>query len=91
MDSIGEILRTARLNQGVSLEEIENETKIKKRYILNLENEEWEKLPGRVYVKGFLKSYAIFLNINEQAILDRFEVDVAPVSPYPYSLCRLQT
>jgi cytoskeletal protein RodZ len=82
-DNIGEILRHTRLERGVSLEQIETDTKISKRYILNLENEEWAKLPGRVYIKGFLKTYSSYLGLNEQAILDRFEVDVIPAPAFP--------
>jgi cytoskeletal protein RodZ len=82
-DNIGEILRHTRLERGVSLEQIEADTKISKRYILNLENEEWTKLPGRVYIKGFLKTYSNYLGLNEQAILDRVEVDVIPAPVFP--------
>ncbi|MDR1206619.1 MAG: DUF4115 domain-containing protein [Peptococcaceae bacterium] len=82
-DNIGAILRHTRLERGVSLEQIETDTKISKRYILNLENEEWTKLPGRVYIKGFLKTYSNYLGLNEQAILDRFEVDVIPAPTFP--------
>ncbi|HCP15561.1 MAG TPA: hypothetical protein DIT32_07370 [Peptococcaceae bacterium] len=78
MDQIGSILREARMAQGISFERIEEDTMIKKRYLQAMEDEEWSKLPGRVYAKGFLRSYAHYLKVNEQAIMDLFEVEVRP-------------
>jgi len=76
MEGIGEILREARERKKVSFEEIEDTTKIKKRYLLALELEEWSRMPGKVYAKGFLRTYARYLGLDEQAIGDLFELSL---------------
>lgn len=76
MDRIGEIFREARIAQGVTLEQVEEKTMVKKRYLEAIENEEWSKLPGKVYAKGFLRSYARFLKLEEQPIIDLFDLHV---------------
>ncbi len=69
---IGEALRNARLEQKISLDKIENDTKIRKRYLEAMENEEWSVFPGKVYLRGFLKTYSAYLGLNEKEILDTF-------------------
>lgn len=77
MEGIGGILRDARERKDVSFEQIEEATKIKKRYLLALELEEWEQLPGKVYAKGFLRTYARYLGLDEQSLSDLFELAMA--------------
>ena len=61
--SIGYILKAAREKQGYSLRDVEEETKIRRHYIQLLEDDDFAQLPGPVYAKGFLRSYARFLDI----------------------------
>ncbi|MCL1849639.1 MAG: DUF4115 domain-containing protein [Clostridiales bacterium] len=77
MEGIGGILRDARDRKAVSLDEIEEATKIKKRYLLAMEQEEWNQLPGKVYAKGFLRTYARYLGLDEQSMADMFELSFA--------------
>jgi transcriptional regulator with XRE-family HTH domain len=70
MAGVGEQLRQARLKQGIDLKEAENTTKIRLRYLEAMENEEFSVLPGRVYVIGFLRTYAKFLNIESEKLID---------------------
>lgn len=74
MERIGDILRETRERQGISFDQVEEEIMIKKRYLEAMENEDWARLPGKVYAKGFLRSYARFLKLNEQSIIDLYEV-----------------
>jgi len=74
MDQIGQMLREARERQGITYEQVEEDIMIKKRYLEAMENEEWSKLPGKVYAKGFLRSYARYLKLNEQSVIDLFEL-----------------
>lgn len=64
MLGIGDELREKRESMGLSIYDIERETKIKSTFIEAIENENFEKLPGRVYVKGFVKNYAKFLGLD---------------------------
>lgn len=70
---IGNVLKEAREAQGCSIEEVSERTKIKCRYIQALEEESFDVLPGRVYAKGFLRSYARFLGLSSEELIDRFE------------------
>ena len=56
--SFGRYLRAIRFEQGISLEEVSWETKIGVNILLLIEKETHEKLPAKVYVKGFLRAYA---------------------------------
>ncbi|WP_072867034.1 helix-turn-helix domain-containing protein [Desulfofundulus thermosubterraneus] len=70
---IGNVLREARQARGVSLEQVEEETKIRRKYLEALEEEAFDVLPGRVYVRGFLRNYARFLGLDAEALVARFE------------------
>ena len=66
---IGERLRNARTARGLTLEDIEAATRIKRHYLEALEREAWDELPGPTYVRGFLASYARQLGISVDEIL----------------------
>lgn len=77
---IGNALKNARLSKGISLEAAEESTKIRRKYLEALENDNFEVLPGKVYIKGFIKNYAIFLGLNPNTLISAYEemVRVAP-------------
>lgn len=70
---IGSTLRNAREAKGISLEAAEEHTKIRRKYLEAMENENFDVLPGRVYVRGFLKNYARFLGLNANSLLLSYE------------------
>lgn len=70
---VGQRLQEERLRQGFSLEEIEEETKIRKYYLQALEEENYQVLPPRVYATGFVKRYAKFLGLNEAELSNEFK------------------
>ena len=61
---IGDRLREARMAKNLTLEDVEAETKIRRKYILALEEEQFDILPGKVYAKAFLKTYTKFLGVD---------------------------
>lgn len=63
-DKIGRVLERARKDRGLSLEEAERATKIRKRYLVGLEQDDYTVLPDAVYAQGFLKTYANFLGLD---------------------------
>ncbi|MBA2533831.1 MAG: helix-turn-helix domain-containing protein [Rubrobacter sp.] len=65
---IGRFLEQARKERGLSLEEVEQATKIRKRYLAGLEREDYAMLPDAVYAQGFLKTYANFLGLDGEAL-----------------------
>jgi len=71
--------------RGVSLDEISTATRISTRFLEALENEQWERLPGGAFNRGFIRSIARFLGIDEDALVaeyayERKDADVAPGS-----------
>lgn len=61
---IGAVLEKARQEKGLTLQEVEEATKIRKRYLDGLEREDYNVLPDVVYAQGFLKTYANFLDLD---------------------------
>jgi cytoskeleton protein RodZ len=71
MGAFGERLRREREMRGISLNEISESTKISRRHLEALENEDFEALPGGVFNRGFVRAYARFVGIDEeQAVAD---------------------
>lgn len=69
---IGATLREARTRLGLDVKQAEEQTKIRARYIRALENEDWETLPGAVYVRGFLRTYGSILGLDGELLADEF-------------------
>ena len=71
MGSFGERLQREREMRGITLEEIADSTKIGTRSLRALEEEAFDKLPGGIFNKGFVRAYARYLGIDEeQAVTD---------------------
>ena len=61
MFEIGATLRTAREQRGISIDTAAEATKIRSSYLVALEEEDFERLPGPTYARGFLRSYSCLL------------------------------
>ena len=70
---IGRALRTARVRQGKSLEEASRDTRVRSDYLAALEREEFDRLKGDVYVRGFLGSYARYLGLSPEKVIAAYE------------------
>ena len=71
MGNFGQRLKREREMRGVSLDEIAQATKIGTRSLRALEDEDFDRLPGGIFNKGFVRAYARFLGIDEeQAVAD---------------------
>ncbi|HXF56528.1 MAG TPA: helix-turn-helix domain-containing protein [Actinomycetota bacterium] len=66
---VGPRLRKARLARGKSVEEASRETRIRAEYLRALERDRFDQLPGHVYVRGFLRSYASYLGLDPDEVL----------------------
>jgi len=69
VQELGQLLREARLEKGLSLEEVENLTKIRKRYLEAIEEGQYKVLPGSFYVRAFVKSYAETVGLDADQVL----------------------
>ncbi|MFA6002231.1 MAG: helix-turn-helix domain-containing protein [Thermoleophilia bacterium] len=72
MFEIGTTLRDARVRKDISLQQAEEDTKIRVKYIQAMENEDFDILPAGTYVKGFLRTYAGYLDLDYQLLIDEF-------------------
>ncbi|NLW56755.1 MAG: helix-turn-helix domain-containing protein [Firmicutes bacterium] len=72
MKAIGALLKAAREAKGLSLEEIRMITKIRVQQLKALEEGEFDRLPGEVYVKGFLVNYARAVGLDGEEILKKY-------------------
>ena len=73
MADIGTTLREARLRARIDNSQEEARTKIRAKYLRAIENEEWDLLPGPVYVKSFLRTYSEFLGLDSRQLVDEFK------------------
>jgi len=70
MNEIGEILKDARIEQGYTLDDLQQITKIQKRYLQAIENGNNEILPGRFYERAFIKQYADIVGLDGEQLLE---------------------
>ena len=73
MADIGTTLREARIRARIDMSEVEARTKIRAKYLRAIENEEWDLLPGPVYVKSFLRTYGDFLGVDSRTLVDEYK------------------
>lgn len=76
---VGAMLREARGNSGLSVLEVAERLFLTEHYVHALEAGEYDKLPGEVYVKGYIKSYAQLLRLDAQQFMDAYRQPGAPV------------
>ena len=69
---IGDALRDARTQTGATLADAAAETRIRESYLAALEEERFDHLGGDVYVKGFLRSYARYLGIDPEPLVEAY-------------------
>jgi cytoskeletal protein RodZ len=89
MADIGTTLREARIRARIDISEVEARTKIRAKYLRAIENEEWDLLPGPVYVKSFLRTYGDFLGVDSRLLVDEYkrryerpaDQDLRPITP----------
>ncbi len=72
MGTLGTYLQEARNTRGIDLREAAQQTRISIQYLKALEAEDFSKLPGEVFVRGFLKNYGKFLNLDESEVMKRY-------------------
>jgi cytoskeletal protein RodZ len=73
MQTIGNCLKNGREARNIGLSEVARSTKISKWYLDCLEKDEFDKIPGGPYIKGYIASYASFIGIEEDEILKRYD------------------
>ncbi|MCL4401823.1 MAG: DUF4115 domain-containing protein [Acidobacteria bacterium] len=80
MDSVGETLRRERLRQNLDLHQVARETKIGVRMLEAIEADDFEKLPGGVFAKSFVRQYARLLGLEEDELAAGVQRAIEPPS-----------
>jgi cytoskeleton protein RodZ len=78
--SFGERLKREREMREVSLDELTKATRISQRFLEALENEDWKKLPGGVFGRGFVRTIAGYLGLDEETLLGEYDLARGDVS-----------
>jgi len=84
MGELGNTLSRARRARAISLEDVERDTRVSRRYLQALENEDFSVFPAPVYARGFLRTYSRYLGLNPDELIRVFPngdltVDITPL------------
>ena len=86
MESYGELLKKARENKNLSIEEVARSTTIARQYLVGLEEETDEVFPGEPYLVGFLKNYGDYLGLDSAHLLKLYDGKKKQEAPVPIEL-----
>jgi cytoskeletal protein RodZ len=81
IEDFGAHLKSERELRGVTIDEVASKTKIHTRYLHALENNQFEKLPGEVFINGFIRSIAKVIGADENELLSAYS-DIIKQSPH---------
>lgn len=76
MAELGTRLKEARLSKGYSLDDLQEITKIQKRYLVGIEEGNYSIMPGSFYVRAFIKQYADAVDLNAEEILETYKSEL---------------
>ncbi|QHJ72430.1 DUF4115 domain-containing protein [Planococcus halotolerans] len=76
MNEMGTRLKEARIAKGYSLEDLQDVTKIQKRYLAGIEEGNYSMMPGQFYVRAFIKQYADAVGLNADELLEQHKAEM---------------
>ena len=76
MSGLGEILKTERIKRAISIDQISKITNISEKQLYSLENNQFHLIPGKFYLKSFLKSYLNAIDINEEDFFRQYKEQI---------------
>lgn len=84
---IGILLKEAREEKGFTLDNIQEKTKIQKRYLVAIEQNDFNALPGKFYARAFIREYAEAVDLDPEVVLSNFKVsdDTPEEEPIKYT------
>ncbi|RHB51946.1 helix-turn-helix domain-containing protein [Exiguobacterium sp. AM39-5BH] len=92
MTELGTFLKQRREASGLTLDQIQQTTKIQKRYIIAIEEGDYKNLPGSFYARAFIKTYAESLGLDVDELYETYAKDLPKIEPQPtVQLSRKQT
>lgn len=79
--TLGATLRHARENKGLTCDDVARATRIPLRMIVAIEKEDWGKLPGGIFTRGYVRAYAREVGLEGEALVAQYEAEHAPPPP----------
>ena len=76
MTELGQKLKEAREQKGFSIDQLQEVTKIQKRYLISIEEGNFSVLPGDFYARAFIKQYAEAVGLNGEAVLEEYKHEI---------------
>lgn len=76
MSELGQALKEAREQKGLSLDDLQERTKIQKRYLRAIEDGDFKQLPGNFYIRAFIKSYAETVGLDFSALIQQYGSEI---------------
>ena len=70
---LGKILKESREQQNITLEKMALKTRIKMEHLINLEDEHFEKLPPKIFIKGIISKYCDICGLDKKEMLKQFD------------------
>ena len=83
MSDLGLLLKKARIQKGITLDELQEITKIRKRYLEAIEEGNYKVLPGNFYVRAFIKSYSEAVGLEPDEVLRLYRSVIPETNPEP--------
>ncbi|MBC7743073.1 MAG: helix-turn-helix domain-containing protein [Bdellovibrionaceae bacterium] len=83
MNITGELLKTERIKQGLSVQDVALSLKLSSKIISSIEGGRPEELPAKTFVRGFVKSYAQLLKIDVDQVMRQFQEEMGSTHPMP--------
>ncbi len=93
MTELGSRLKEARESKGISLDELQSITKIQKRYLIGIEEGNYSMMPGKFYVRAFIKQYAEAVGLDPDEIFEEYKNEIPSTydDDLPGQLSRVQS
>ncbi|MGE6261199.1 RodZ domain-containing protein [Heyndrickxia sporothermodurans] len=93
MTELGSRLKEARQAKGLSLDDLQEITKIQKRYLKGIEEGNYDMMPGKFYVRAFIKQYAEAVGLETDQVFEEYKSDVPEVynDDLPEQISRVQS
>ncbi|WP_010630893.1 helix-turn-helix domain-containing protein [Sporolactobacillus vineae] len=76
MSELGQALKEAREQKELSLDDLQERTKIQKRYLKAIEDGDYKQLPGTFYIRAFIKSYAETVGLDFSALIQQYGSEI---------------
>ena len=93
LSELGNRLKQAREEKNISLDDLQDLTKIQKRYLIGIEEGNYSMIPGKFYVRAFIKQYAEAVNLDPEMLFEEYKNEVPSTynDDLPELLSRVKT